>query len=136
MSIIRYAWPSYRRAMERQAPWFMNHPRRSYIERCVVATPPWADLRKMRELLKEARRLTAETGIPHTLDHRIPINGRYVCGLNCDDNLQVLRHDLNAAKSNHWRQHGHPDMFDQPEQFALWSRGEDERIAQLDREAA
>jgi hypothetical protein len=128
MSIIRYAWPCYRRAMERQAPWFMAHPRRSYIERCVVASPAWADRAEMRRLHREAKRLTAETGVLHTLDHEIPLAGRYVSGLNVPANLRVLRHDLNAHKSNHWLQHGHPDLFEEPEQFPLWERGVDEQV--------
>lgn len=132
MTVYRYALPCYRRAMEQQKPWFMRHPRRSYIERCIVASPVWADRRKMRELLAEARRLTRETGVLHTLDHRIPISGRYASGLNCEFNLQVMRHDLNAHKSNHWRQHGHPDLFSEPEQFGLWAPGIDDRIRQLD----
>jgi len=135
MSIYRYALPCYRRAMEQQKPWFMRHPRRKYIERCIVASPVWANRSKMRELLKEARRLTKETGVLHTLDHRIPLHGRYASGLNNEHNLQVLRHDLNAHKSNHWRFHGHPDLFAEPEQFPLWPRTIDDRIRQRDMSA-
>jgi hypothetical protein len=76
--------------------------------RVIRSTPPWADLEKIRTLYKEAARLTVETGIPHHVDHVIPLQSKWVCGLHVHTNLQILPAAENLSKSNrHWP--GMPD---------------------------
>ena len=71
------------------------------------ATPAWADLEKIRSFYEEAARLTAETGIPHHVDHMVPLQGKTVCGFHVENNLQVITARENHAKSNTcW-----PDMW-------------------------
>lgn len=70
------------------------------------AVPEWADRKKMRRFYTEAKKLTKETGIWHTVDHIVPIVSDLVCGLHCEANLQVMPHAANAAKGNRWW----PDM--------------------------
>lgn len=68
-------------------------------------TPKWLtaeDIRKMREIQLEAKRLSELTGITHHVDHILPLRGKYVSGLHVPDNLQVLPGDENRRKSNHW----------------------------------
>lgn len=64
------------------------------------ATPAWADLEKMQAFYAEAARLTSETGIRHEVDHIIPLQGRAVCGLHCEANLQILTESANRSKHN------------------------------------
>ncbi|MDQ0571528.1 transcriptional regulator with XRE-family HTH domain [Variovorax paradoxus] len=64
--------------------------------------PPWADKKAIKAIYAEARRLTAETGILHQVDHDIPLNGREVSGLHVESNLQVLTHTENSRKHNHF----------------------------------
>lgn len=66
------------------------------------ATPPWADLSKIRKLVRERERITAETGIPHHLDHIVPLQGENVSGLHCEDNLQIITARENLSKGNSW----------------------------------
>lgn len=85
------------------------------------ATPHWADPKKIDAIYAEAARLTKETGIPHHVDHMVPIQGpvakygpfrgmRLVYGLHCEANLQILPGAENMSKGNrYW-----PDM---PEEF-------------------
>lgn len=47
----------------------------------------------------EARRLTTETGIPHHVDHIVPIKHG---GLHCPTNLQVLTRAENLKKGASW----------------------------------
>jgi hypothetical protein len=63
-------------------------------------TPPWSDLDAMRAIYAEAARLTAETGVPHHVDHEIPLQGRLVSGLHVPGNLQILTGVENSRKRN------------------------------------
>lgn len=64
------------------------------------AMPPWADVEAIRAIYDEARRLTTETGIPHEVDHEIPLLGRGVTGLHVEWNLRVVTRTENRRKSN------------------------------------
>ena len=69
-------------------------------KRCVLATPTWADRELIKELYELARKLTEQTGIPHEVDHVIPLQGETVSGLHCQDNLQILTQAKNRRKAN------------------------------------
>jgi hypothetical protein len=64
------------------------------------ATPSWADLDKIEAFYIEAARLTKETGVPHHVDHIVPLQSKWVCGLHCEFNLQILPGIENIRKSN------------------------------------
>lgn len=65
-----------------------------------LGTPCWADRIKMQGFYKHARELTATTGIPHEVDHIIPIKHKRVCGLHNEFNLQVLTKAENQKKGS------------------------------------
>jgi hypothetical protein len=65
-------------------------------------TPAWADLGAIRRVYEEARRLTVATGIPHHVDHDIPLQGELVSGLHVHNNLQILTGSENSRKKNHY----------------------------------
>jgi hypothetical protein len=92
--------------------------RKSWLIARIVNTPPWADFVAIRAVYARAAMLTEATGVPHEVDHVIPLQNPRVCGLHVAGNLQVLTRKGNAAKSNHWC----PEqlhLFDTPEQLRL-----------------
>lgn len=64
------------------------------------AWPKWANKAAMIEFYKRAKELTILTGIPHEVDHIIPLVSGSVCGLHCEDNLQILTLTQNRSKAN------------------------------------
>jgi hypothetical protein len=62
--------------------------------------PPWSETEKISKLYLECKKRTEETGIMHHVDHKIPMQGKNVCGLHVYDNLQILTASENCSKSN------------------------------------
>lgn len=60
----------------------------------------WRNLDKINAFYKEAKRLTEETGIPHEVDHIVPVHSRHVCGLHNEFNLRVIPGTQNRRKGN------------------------------------
>lgn len=71
--------------------------------RKLQATPPWltdAYFEEMAAIYAEANRLTRRTGIPHHVDHIVPLQGENVCGLHVPWNLVPMPAADNIGKSN------------------------------------
>jgi len=62
-------------------------------------TPAWADKSILRWYAEQAITLTNITGISYSVDHEIPLVGKYVSGLNVGDNLQIITTEKNTQKS-------------------------------------
>ena len=69
-------------------------------KRIKQATPKWADRDAILATYVKAQTLTKETGIPHEVDHIIPVKGKLVSGLHVPNNLQILTENTNQSKSN------------------------------------
>jgi 5-methylcytosine-specific restriction endonuclease McrA len=76
------------------------------------ATPPWAKKKAIRGLYQDARGLSKSTGIPHTVDHIIPLHHPRVCGLHVETNLRIMTEADNRAKGNNWNPE-QTEMFDE-----------------------
>ncbi len=66
-------------------------------------TPAWLtaeDFDAMTAIYAEAQRLTLETGIPHEVDHILPLQGRAVSGLHVPSNLRIVTRTANRSKGN------------------------------------
>lgn len=68
-------------------------------------TPKWLtdeDFKNIRLFYELAKGMQIATGIPHHVDHIIPLQGELVSGLHCLLNLQILSDSENCSKHNKW----------------------------------
>lgn len=76
--------------------------------------PAFANAVATRAVYRESRRMSALTGIQHSVDHVVPLHHPLVCGLHVDWNLEVKPLKDNVRKSNkHW-----PDMWGEQQEFS------------------
>ncbi len=71
------------------------------------ARPSWANNKAISSFWEKSKVMTASTGIQHSVDHIVPLIHPLVCGLHCEDNLEVIPLKDNIAKCNNWW----PDMW-------------------------
>ena len=90
----------------------------NWIVARILATPPWACFKAIREVYREADRLTEKTGVKHNVDHIVPLNHPRVCGLHVAWNLRAIPAGPNMAKSNNWCPE-QLELFEGPEQLRL-----------------
>jgi len=67
------------------------------------ATPPWLTHKQkseIRQLYRIAITMSQTTGERYVVDHIIPLQGEFVCGLHVPWNLRVITQEENLAKSN------------------------------------
>lgn len=121
MGMIHYVRPGSRaRVVAGDIPnWIKNNKRSEYILSVVLSAPPWIRFADFKDVLKEKERKQRVTGVEHVLDHHIPLNHPYVCGLTVPWNIDVITRAANGRKSNRWAR-GQGELFTTPEQFALF----------------
>jgi 5-methylcytosine-specific restriction endonuclease McrA len=64
------------------------------------AVPKWADSKAIKRIYWEARLLRRVFRADVEVDHIVPLQGRHVCGLHWEENLQIVFKKVNRIKSN------------------------------------
>ena len=96
----------YDKKFAAENPALMRAYKSRYRAAKLNACPKWLtdeDKARIVEIYAEARRLTELTGVPHEVDHIIPLQGRTVCGLHVPWNLRVLTKEENNRRPRIWR---------------------------------
>lgn len=60
--------------------------------------PKWAFEERIHVIYQRRDELNAAWGTNFEVDHIVPLRGKTVCGLHCEDNLQLLDKPLNSSK--------------------------------------
>lgn len=90
--------------------WLANHVRRRYVRAVALSVPDWADWIEIQKLHYWKKAFTQAIGVEHVVDHVIPLNHPYVCGLTVSDNLRIVTRLQNSAKGNDFN----PDQLPLP----------------------
>lgn len=64
------------------------------------AVPAWANIAAIRLIYERCAQINAATGIAHHVDHIVPLQSVFVCGLHVEHNLQILPASENHSKGN------------------------------------
>lgn len=75
----------------------------AYRARKINATPNWLDREMKRDIIniyKYCESIMNFSGVPHSVDHIVPLNGINVSGLHVPWNLQVTTSTYNIKKGN------------------------------------
>jgi hypothetical protein len=67
-----------------------------------IRTVSWANLEQIKSFYVTANGLSMLTGDWYHVDHIIPLNGKNVCGLHVENNLQILTAKENLKKGNNY----------------------------------
>jgi hypothetical protein len=68
----------------------------------INAKPSWANEFFIEQAYELANIRTKITGVEWQVDHIVPLTSKYVCGLHCESNLQVITRSENASKGNRY----------------------------------
>lgn len=72
--------------------------------RKIEAMPAWTCKKSIAAVYAEAAELTRSTGIPHHIDHIVPLRSKIVCGLHVHYNLRAIPAVDNMRKHNNFNQ--------------------------------
>ena len=105
-------WPGPR--LVEPTPENIRECKRAEAERMRKRTPKWANKKAIREIYRLCREISKQTGIPHHVDHIVPLSGPCrsirgeleqsnswpcVCGLHVENNLRIITAAANLAKA-------------------------------------
>lgn len=78
----------------------VNTKQAKYKAQKLKATPKWADGEKIASIYQEAKLFVDSNGKVYHVDHIVPLQGKTVCGLHVEHNLQILPGKENCSKQN------------------------------------
>jgi hypothetical protein len=95
----RYYFNNLEKCKKRYTDYRKKHPEKNRIQsgkyraKLIGSIPEWANLKKIEEIYQQCPK-------DKVVDHIIPLNNNYICGLHVESNLQYLTKTKNCSKSN------------------------------------
>jgi hypothetical protein len=77
-----------------------------------IATPFWADRRRIKAFYLRAQAYTAKFGRRYVVDHIVPLQHPLVCGLHVPANMRIILLRTNAVKNNRFDPATAPHVID------------------------
>lgn len=108
----KHIWLEASKKRRAEKPWMNTYYTRKYNTLKAKSLPPWANLDAIRLIYKNRPKGFA-------VDHIIPLQGKLVCGLHVENNLQYLTKEDNSQKHCKFN----PDTFDPYYQPSGWGLG-------------
>lgn len=68
--------------------------------RLLQACPWWVDIKEITRIYSQRRKISLDTGVPHHVDHIVPLRGKSVCGLHVPWNLRIIPATDNRRKGS------------------------------------
>lgn len=94
---------SYKKKHKRANPDYYKELTNARRRRFRQATPKWLTAEQKLEIRLKYRlaiELSRRLGVPHAVDHIVPLQGEEVCGLHVPWNMEVITQEQNLKKSN------------------------------------
>lgn len=92
------------RLREVREKWYSDNPQKNrfysskWRKECRKATPLWANWEKIAAIYDESIAISKKTGIPHHVDHIVPVQGKNITGLHVHQNLRIIPATENVKK--------------------------------------
>jgi len=104
---------------------YVQRRQRNYYRTLFRSTPKWLSKEQIDAYMAVHREARArrKAGEKVHVDHIVPLQSDYVCGLNVPWNLEIVDAVHNIRKSNRWWPDcpwENLDLFSEPEQFRLF----------------
>ena len=90
----------YRSKPENKAKRAEYEARRNFLKKKSSSLLTEEHIEEMRDFYLRAIELSCETGVPHEVDHIVPLKGKTVTGLHVPWNLQIIQKSDNCSKGN------------------------------------
>lgn len=97
------------KALKQSKEWSKNNLHKKRIYRAnrraylLKATPFWSDKQFIQQIYEQAYLMSKKSGIKYEVDHVIPLQGKNVCGLHNQFNLQIISMMDNRSKANKYK---------------------------------
>ena len=94
------------RSLEYVRAWRSKHPHKIAAAQArkrakqKQASPPWVNFKEIQEIYLACRRVSLDVGFECHVDHIVPLNHPFVCGLHVPWNLRIVDAQTNLAKGN------------------------------------
>ena len=85
---------------QKRHPGKVNAMTAMYYARKIRANTKWANKFFIKEAYHLAELRTRSFGFQWHVDHIVPLKSNIVCGLHCEQNIQVIPGKLNCSKGN------------------------------------